>query len=264
MNAFAGPDATHLLTPREHAAAMELVRRVRRGVPSRLWRALLFGSRARGEGRPDSDVDVLLVWGALPPNREPHAGIAERIADQVAADTGVPVTVWSVSREDLACGRRTPMLVDALADAVALWPAGAPSPRVEYTPRDALWCADALLDRVTEGSDEVEAAFDAGAYQAAARRARDDLVRLCTAALLLEGITRPRRGHAVRCFALRHGVPEAHAAVLRWAAASYGADGKDGDGPIAPPPGGPGAAARAVDALRAHVVGLRRALAGGG
>src|SRR5205809_7165314 len=114
-----------LLTPRQHAAAMELVRRVRRGVPAELWRALLFGSRARGEARPDSDVDVLLVFRALPPDREPHAGIAERMAEETARDTGVPVTAWSVSLDDLACGRRTPMLVDALDDAVPLWPADA-------------------------------------------------------------------------------------------------------------------------------------------
>jgi hypothetical protein len=243
---------------------MELVRRVRRGVPARLWRALLFGSRARGEGRPDSDVDVLLVFAALPPDREPQAAIAERIADGVARDSGVPVTVWSVSREDLVCGRRTPMLVDALDDALPLWPAGAPPPSAAYTPPDALWCTRALLDRVEEGSEEVGAAVDAGAYEAAARRARDDLVRLCSAALLLDGITRPRRAHAVRCFAVKHGVPRRHEAVLRWAAASFGRDGKDGDGPIEPPPGGLGAAVRAVDALRAHVIGLREALAGGG
>src|SRR4051794_41966622 len=105
------PLLARLVSPREHAAAMELVRRVRRGVPAELWRALLFGSRARGEARPDSDVDVLLVFRALPPDREPHAGIAERIADETARDTGVPVTAWSVSLDDLVCGRRTPMLV---------------------------------------------------------------------------------------------------------------------------------------------------------
>src|SRR5213082_204262 len=64
------PLLARLITPREHAVAMELVWRVRRGVPAELWRALLFGSRARGEGRPDSDLDVLLVFRALPFDRE--------------------------------------------------------------------------------------------------------------------------------------------------------------------------------------------------
>jgi hypothetical protein len=250
-----------LLTRREHAAAMELVQRVRRGVPADLWRALLFGSRARGEGRPDSDLDVLLVFHALPRDREPQAGIAEWIAEEVAEETGVPVTVWSVSRTDLERGRRTPMLVDSLDDGVPLWPPGAPPLRVGFTPADALFCTGQLLDRVEEGSAEVEEAFAAGAYGAAARRARDDLVRLCTAALLLEGVTRPRTAGCVRCFAGRHGPPRQIVPVLRWAADSYGADGKDRGDAIPPPPGGLGAAARAVDVLRRRVVALRRGLA---
>jgi hypothetical protein len=256
------PPLGRLLAPREHAAAMELVRRVQRGVPAELWRALLFGSRARGEGRPDSDLDVLLVFHALPHDREPQAGIAEWIAEEVAEETGVPVTVWSVSRVDLERGRRTPMLKDSLDDGIALWPPGAPPLRVGFTPADALFCTGQLLDRVEEGSAEVEEAFAAGAYGAAARRARDDIVRLCTAALLLEGVTRPRTAECVRCFAGKHGPPRELVPVLRWAAESFGADGKDHGGAIPPSPGGLGAAARAVDALRYRVVGLRRELAG--
>ncbi|HYH78423.1 MAG TPA: nucleotidyltransferase domain-containing protein [Longimicrobium sp.] len=249
-----------LLSRREHAAAMELVRRVRARVPAELWRALLFGSKARGEGRPDSDLDVLLVFHALPWDREPHAGIAEALADEVAADTGVPVTAWSVSLQDLERGRRTPMLVDALDDGVPLWPPDAPPVRVDYTPLDALFCTGELLERVREGSAEVAAAREAGDGEAAARRARDDLVRMCTAALLLDGVTRPRRGEAVRLFALRHGCPVEFESVMRWAEASFGAQGRDGDGPPPPPPGGLRAASAAVEAVRRRVAARRREL----
>ncbi len=65
------------VTPAEHAVALELVRRVRERIPAQLERALFFGSKARGEGRPDSDVDVLLVFRRLPPDREPQAEMAE-------------------------------------------------------------------------------------------------------------------------------------------------------------------------------------------
>lgn len=239
---------------------MELVRRVRVAVPAELWRAFLFGSRARGDGRPDSDLDVLLVFRALPPEREPQAGIAEWIADEVAEDTGVPVTVWSVSLVDLERGRRTPMLVDALDDGIPLWPPDAPPVGIGYTPDDALFGASALLDRVEEGSEEVAEACDAGEPQVAARRIRDDLVRMCTAALLLDGVTRPRRAEAVAAFAARHRPPPEVEPVLRWAAASFGPHGRDGDGPVSPPPGGLGAAARAVEALRALVIALGREL----
>jgi hypothetical protein len=205
-------------------------------------------------------VDVLLVFHALPPDREPHAGIAEWIAEDVASESQVPVTVWSVSLEDLERGRRTPMLVDALDDGVPLWPRGAPPIRVDFTPPDALFCTAALLDRVEEGSAEVADAVAAGWHAVAARRARDDLVRLCTAALLLDGVTRPRTADAVRAFVGRHGAPRGVMPVLRWAAASFGADGNDRGGTLAPPPGGLAAAARAVEALRRHVRRLRRGL----
>lgn len=250
----------HLLTPREHAAAMELVRRVRLGVPAELCRALLFGSRARGEGRPDSDVDVLLVFRELPPDREPQAGIAEWMADEVAEDTGIPVTVWSVALVDLERGRRTPMLVDALDDGIPLWPADAPSVSIRYTPDDALFCASALLDRVEEGSEEVVDALDAGEPHVAARRIRDDLVRMCTAALLLDGITRPRRADAIAAFSARHSPPPDIDIVMRWAAASFGPDGREGEGPIPPPPGGLRLAANTVETLRRLIIARGREL----
>jgi predicted nucleotidyltransferase len=233
-----GADAC--LDPREHAAAMEIVHRVRREVGARLECALLFGSKARRQARPDSDVDVLLVFKRLPADREPQATDAERIAEAVAARTGVPVGVWCVAREDLRAGRRTPMLVDALDDAVPLWPARHPPPVVEFTPADATFCAARLLDRVEEGSAEVAqmlAAGDAGW----ARRTRDDLVRLCTAVLLLAGETRPRRGDAVRRFLERE--PRwvragAERAALAWAARSYprGHVELDDESPVPAPP----------------------------
>src|SRR5206468_4359111 len=89
--------AARFLTGRELAAADEVVRRVRARVPATLALALLFGSKARRQARPDSDVDVLLVFRRLTWDREPQAGMAERIAHEVASETGVPVATWTVS-----------------------------------------------------------------------------------------------------------------------------------------------------------------------
>ena len=251
--------ADHLETD-EHAAAMDLVRRVRRRVRADLVQALLFGSHARGEARDDSDVDVLLVFHRLPPDREPHAGDAERIADTVADETGVPVGAWSVSLEDLARGRRTPMLIDALEDAVPLWPRAMCVPRVPFTPQDAAFCAARLLCRVDEGADEVAARRAAG-DDGWPRRLRDVLVRACTPVLLLAGETRPRRGDAVRRFAERHprfASSGADRAVLAWAARSY-PDGHlelDDEHPVPPPPVPFAAAARVLDRI-VHLVARR-------
>src|SRR5688572_20219863 len=113
----------------ELAAIRELVTRVRQRVGADLVEASLFGSRARGTARPDSDVDILLIFRELPWDREPYATRAEEIAEEVAGETGVPVTVWSVSLIDLQRGNRTPMLVDAMEDALRVWCSGRPLPR---------------------------------------------------------------------------------------------------------------------------------------
>lgn len=239
------------LTPRKRAVALELVRAVLEHVPAPLTHAAAFGSTARGEAGPWSDVDVLLIFRRLSPDREPHASMAEDIARRVSAISGVMVEPWTVSLPDLRRGRRTPMLVDALSDALPLWPAGIPSPRLPFTAEDARFCVGRLLVRVREGGREVTELVRTDHHGAAARRIRDDLVRLCVAALLLRRDTRPRRACAVRSFAARYGTPTAWRPVLAWAAASYGPDRKDEHSQVTIPPGGLARAARVVGTLAA-------------
>jgi predicted nucleotidyltransferase len=238
-------------------AAREVVRRVRRRIPAELVRVLLFGSKSRGEARPDSDVDLLLIFRDLPPDREPHATHAEQIAEAVAEQSGVPVATWSVSLIDLERGQRTPMLVDALDDGIVLWPGAAGPLRVDFTPDDALHCTRALLARVDEGSDEVRQCLSQRDVAGALRRGRDDIVRLSTAALLLRGETRPRRGEAVRRFAAVYGRHNQQvrmiAPTLRWAATSFGPNGNDDAFPVGSPAGGIGAVSAAVGVLRALI-----------
>jgi predicted nucleotidyltransferase len=49
------------LTPIEQQAILEFVHLLREQFNGRVHSVLLFGSRARGEGSPDSDLDVLVV-----------------------------------------------------------------------------------------------------------------------------------------------------------------------------------------------------------
>ena len=253
--------ATALTAPQLHAARY-VVARVRAEVAAELVQASLFGSRARGDARPDSDVDLLLVFRELPPDREPHATRAERIAAQEARRHRIPVTVWSVSLIDLALGNRTPMLVDALADSIPLWCRGEPLPPIDFTPRDALGCSEALLRRVAEGSEALAFHLVRGDVAAASRRLRDDLVRLCTAAGLLAGVTRPRRAQAVRAQRERErdrAGPRGEL-ILSWAERSFGPDGTDEERRVAPPPLPLPEAAAEVEALRRTVARRARAL----
>jgi predicted nucleotidyltransferase len=245
-----------MLGRKESAAVRRLVERVIDEVDADLVQAALFGSRARGEARPDSDLDVLLVFAALPPDREPQASDAERIAAEVASATRVPVTVWSVSLIDCRAGSRTPMLVDALEDAIPVWSRGRPIPPLTFTHADALRCAEALLMRIAEGSREFESALLRGDPPAAARRGRDDVVRLCVAWLLLHGVTRPRRATAIRVFerGIGLGVPVQVRGILEWAARSFGRTGRDDHLAVASPPGGLTDLARTIDWLREEVL----------
>jgi predicted nucleotidyltransferase len=55
------------LTDRERQVAIEFVERVRQRFDGQLVSAVLFGSRARGEAEPDSDMDVLVVMSSADP-----------------------------------------------------------------------------------------------------------------------------------------------------------------------------------------------------
>ena len=54
-------DSLHQLTDREQRVVAEFVGRMRQRFDGQLIAVVLFGSRARGEAEPDSDMDVLVV-----------------------------------------------------------------------------------------------------------------------------------------------------------------------------------------------------------
>lgn len=239
------------MTARRSGLAREERRAVRQlvaslledGWPPLLW-AALFGSKARGDFDVASDVDVLLVCAIEPWQRDEAADVVERRARAIGARIGVRLEPWTVCADDLRQGNRTPMLVDAVEDAVTVWPPAAPPARAPFTPADALFCAGRLLEWVESGGDFVRHALEAGRWDEAAVRARDDIVRLATAALLLTGDTRHRRRSTLRKFERKlvgSGWISARVRpALDWAAAAYPSDGTRGSPAgvaLAPSPG---------------------------
>lgn len=55
------------LTQKERQAVIEFVQRVRQRFDGQVASVVLFGSRARGEAEPDSDMDVLVVMSGASP-----------------------------------------------------------------------------------------------------------------------------------------------------------------------------------------------------
>ncbi|HWV56883.1 MAG TPA: nucleotidyltransferase domain-containing protein, partial [Longimicrobiales bacterium] len=227
------------LSRRELAAVTRLVEQARAALPFELVRAVLFGSRARGDHDAESDIDVLMVFAASADERAGLSGWMAAEAERISRGTGVPLQSWTLTLEDLAPGQRTPMLVDAVADALPVWPPDEPVPVLPFTPADAAFCAECLLGWVDRGSVAARRALAYGRRARAARRVRDDVTRLATAALLVAGDTRHRRLGSLHRFEEKFlGYKEdwdlACLPALRWAAAAYPADG--GRGTSRPPP----------------------------
>jgi hypothetical protein len=203
-----------------------------------IMRALLFGSKARGDFDASSDIDLLLICDLPPDDREEASRILARDARIVSLETGLNLETWAVAAADLDEGWRTPMLIDALDDGLTLWPRGSAPLRLPFTPADARFCARCLLDWVEAGGPIVHHALRQERWAEAAQRTRDDITRLAAAALLLTGETRHRRTSSLVRFAerfvhTRH-FPRSLLPALHWAAAAFPPGGGRGAG--RPPP----------------------------
>lgn len=82
----------------------------------------LFGSTARGDNRPDSDVDLLLVSRAVPGAEERVAALVSRLIFEVQEATGNETNVYSATRDDLdrLVRESDPMVTSWIADARTL------------------------------------------------------------------------------------------------------------------------------------------------
>ena len=83
---------------------------------SRLVRVVLFGSQARDEAEPDSDIDVMLVLqGAVDPNREIRR--LSSFTSGLCLKHDVVISCVYMSEEDF-CNQQSPLMLNVRREGV--------------------------------------------------------------------------------------------------------------------------------------------------
>lgn len=115
--------AAHLRpSPSDLAVAARFTAQLAHRINGRLQRALLFGSRARGEAMADSDFDILL----LVDRRDAAVKRAVDAAAYLCCPEFLDVHVFTPQRWAWSTAADAPLLRHALAEGVQLWPETTP------------------------------------------------------------------------------------------------------------------------------------------
>lgn len=85
------------LTTHEQDAVKHFVRGLKQRLGGRLDRVLLFGSRARGDARADSDIDLLVLVRGL--DRELESTVFDVLLDvQLESDADISIVLFDTSQ----------------------------------------------------------------------------------------------------------------------------------------------------------------------
>lgn len=88
-------DKYSTLTDNEHQALETLIRRLRTHYADQIQSVVLFGSKARGDAGPDSDIDVLTVLT----NDDPRlCSNVRRLAARVSLEYDILISMFAVGR----------------------------------------------------------------------------------------------------------------------------------------------------------------------
>jgi predicted nucleotidyltransferase len=107
------------VVPKHAEAHLRAFRReVVRALPENVVEVVLFGSRARGEGRSDSDYDVAVFVRALDRRRTIDHTLADRAYKHLLA--GIPIRAIALPADFLDTGGRGSLSLDIARDGVAV------------------------------------------------------------------------------------------------------------------------------------------------
>ncbi len=116
------------LNVQEQAALAEYQARLLSRFPQRIRRIALFGSKARGDAEPDSDLDVLVVLGDGQKSRDGFypLGLADPVWREIVGmtfdllmDYGVDISPTVMSEDEFA---EQPLLVQTIIkEGIELW-----------------------------------------------------------------------------------------------------------------------------------------------
>lgn len=115
-----GLDQIPGLTDNERAALTDYVTQLHETCGDRLLQVILFGSKARGDSEPESDIDLLVVL------RGELDGLKDRLADlsyRVSLRYGVVLSDFVVGerRYRWMSQHHEPLLVEAEREGIELW-----------------------------------------------------------------------------------------------------------------------------------------------
>ena len=193
------------------AVAEEFARRVVSALDGHVESVVLYGSVARGDAGPESDIDILVVGD----DRRRLNGVAKRIASDLDLEGGFTffVSPFEIERGQLANLKRlgSPFIRNVLKEGQALYVNEASDEihnllRLEDMPTE---CSPEYIAKQLEKADEALAAaehlLDGGHLRAVANRAYYAMFYAALAALMQSGGDIPRtHGGVKNQFGLRY------------------------------------------------------------